>query len=442
MRRSTAGACLVIAQAFACAGMADIKIVFSPPVIIPMEGAGGDVTTADIDGDGDIDIIATTRNPYLIWVSVNDGAGGFMPAVSYEAGHLPRAVVATDFDNDGNIDIATANELFGSITVMVGDGAGGFSSPEYFATSSRPMELATGDFNSDGLIDLAVTHSGSANGPLMILLNNRGIGKEWVGFQPPVAYSVGSGSRSVEALDIDGDGVLDLLTTNRADGTISILLGNGDGTYEWRIVFAVGIQPRDSVSEDFNGDGLIDIAIADFGSGGVWMLTNLGSDLDGWLGLAPAVAYDCGGLGPHGIDAGDLDLDGDIDLIVANVQSGNLSVMLNDGSGGFGDVAVVTVGATSAASVAIADLDGDGDLDSANSNASASGSITVLLNVTDTCPVDFNGDNVVDTADLGILLESFGTANGHVDLNGDGVIDTADLGILLSVFGACPSAGS
>ena len=54
------------------------------------------------------------------------------------------------------------------------------------------------------------------------------------------------------------------------------------------------------------------------------------------------------------------------------------------------------------------------------------------------CPADYNGDGVVDTADLGILISAFGTANGHVDLNGDGIVDTADLGILISAFGGCP----
>ena len=88
--------------------------------------------------------------------------------------------------------------------------------------------------------------------------------------------------------------------------------------------------------------------------------------------------------------------------------------------------------------IVIADFDGDGDIDLVNSNAASAGSISILLNVTDTCPIDINNDGAVDTADLGILIVFFGTANGHVDLNEDGIVDTADLGILIGAFGPCP----
>ena len=439
MKRSTVRVCLFVALVFTCACYAEIEITFSPPVVLPVGGAGGDVTTVDIDADGDVDIIATTRNPYLLWVWINDGAGGFAPAISYEAGILPRALVAADFNNDGDIDIATANELQGDITVMVGNGAGGFSLPEHFSTSSRPMELAAEDFNHDGLIDLAVTHLGGDTGPLMVLINSGGIGAGWLGFKPPVAYAIGSGSRSVETLDIDGDGELDLVTTNRTDGTISVLLGNGNGTFDSAQTFFAASLPRDSVSGDFNGDGMVDLAIADFLGGWVWLLVNLGSDANGWLGLTSPSPWSTGGSGSHGIAAGDLDLDNDLDLIVANVQTGNLSVMLNDGKGGFAQTTVIGVGATSAASVVLADLDGDGDMDSVNSNAALSGSVTVLFNTTDTCPIDINDDGAVDTADLGILIGQFGTADPIADINGDGVVDTADLGILIGAFGTiCP----
>ena len=421
---------------------AAIDVEFTPPVELPVGGAGGDVTTGDIDNDGDLDIITTTRNPYFFWVSINTGGGGFAPATQHAAGTLPRAVIAVDFNNDTNLDIMTANELVSDVTLMTGDGAGGFSLPRHFITAMRPMELASGDFNNDGLPDLAVTHKDSVAGVVVVRLNSGGVGAAWSGLGPATSYSVGAGSRSVTALDIDTDGDLDLVTTNRADGTVSVLLGDGFGDFGTQLVFPAGVQPRDLTAGDFTGDGIIDLAIADFGTGEALILPNLGVDLlfNTWNGLGPAVAYPGGGLAPHGIASGDLDIDGDLDLIVANVQSGNLSVMLNDGAGAFDDSFILVTGAFSAASVSIVDLDDDGDLDVVNANAESAGSSTIFFNATKTCPADFNNDGIVDTADLGVLLNFFNQNNSHVDLNADGVIDTADLGILLGVFGVpCPT---
>jgi hypothetical protein len=407
---------------------------------MPIGGEGGDVTTSDVDNDGDVDIIATTRNPFSIWVFINQGAGVFADAIEYQAGLRPRAVIAADLNNDGEVDMVTANQLGGGVTVMTGDGTGAFAFPMHISTASDPMELAFGDFNGDTLIDLAVTHTSNSAGPLVVLINKGGVGAGWLKFETPVSYQVGMGSRSVQTVDIDGDGELDLIATNRDSNNLSVLTGNGDGTFNPGLVISTGPSPRDSAVGDFNGDGLLDVAVANFNSGAVRVLINQGSDMNGWLGLVVVSGWNTMGSGPHGIATADLELDSDLDLLVVNVQSGDqgLSVMLNNGTGGYADTTIEATNAFSAASVAVADLNGNGNQDVVNSNASNSGSITIHLNITETCPNDANGDGFVDTADLGILLGSFGTTNGHVDLNGDGVVDTADLGILLSDFGVCP----
>jgi hypothetical protein len=424
----------------ACACSVESAVTFALPLVMPLGGAGGDIAVADIDVDGDIDIISTTRDPDFFWVSFNDGAGNFTPAVQFAAGDSPRAVIVADFNNDGDLDIATANELGGDVTVMAGDGAGGFDLPAHFSTDSRPMDLASGDFNGDGLIDLTVTHRASPTGPLLTLLNSGGIGPQWLGFQPATPYVVGRGSRSVEVVDLDEDGELDIVAANRDDSTVSVFLGIGDGTFNSSRTFFAAAGPRDTVSGDFTGDGLTDLAVADFTLNAMRILKNRGTGVNGWIGLQTLSVWFTSGQGPHGIAAGDLDLDNDLDLVLVNVQSGEiaLSVMLNDGSGGFAESTVVSVGAVSAASVALADFDNDGYLDSASTSAAVSGSATVLFNTTDLDPADLNGDGVVDTADLGLLLGAFGNSGApgtiFADINGDGVVDTADLGILLASF--------
>ena len=428
---------MVAAFLFARVGIGAPMVTFDPPVVVPLGGVGGDVTTADIDADGDVDIITTTRDPFFFYVSINNGSGSFAPIVPFPAGDRPRAVVAADFNNDGDIDIATANELSGNIGVMVGDGAGGFAAPMFFTTISNVTDLAFEDFNGDGLLDIAVSHKNSNTGPLMVLINSGGVGAGWLGFAPAVSYAIGGGARSVEAVDVDADGLIDLITTNRNNANISVLIGNGDGTFNPQMLFPIAIQPRESITRDYNGDGFPDVAVADFFLGSVWTLVNLGRDANGWLGLELHGAYSGGGDSSHGIASGDLDLDGDLDLVIANVGSGDVSIMINNGAGAFVGT-VEAVDALSAAAVAIDDLNGDGVLDVVNVNAAAAGSFSVLMNATPICFADINNDGVVDTADLGSMISVFGTPGGAADINGDGVVDTADLGVLIAGFGPCP----
>ena len=414
-------------------------VTFDPPVVMPVGGVGGDVTTADLDADGDMDIIATTRIPDSYWVFLNDGTGAFAPYVTHPAGLSPRAVIAADLNNDGDLDIATANQNGSDVTVMTGDGAGGFSLPIHFATASSPMELVAADFNSDNLLDLAVTHKGTSTGPLVVLFNSGGAGENWLGFQAGGSYPIGSGSRSVDAVDIDLDGLLDLIVTNRESSTISILLGNRDGTFMPQISYAAGQGPRELTAGDFNGDGIVDLAVADFNFPVAMIFPNLGRDAGGWLGLGATTQYFSGGLSPHDISSCDFDHDGDLDLMIANVDTGDLSMLLNDGFGGFADKQVFEVNAPSAGALSLADLNGDGYFDSVNANDANMGSVSILINTTGDAPCipDLNGDGVVDTADLGLLISAFGTANSHIDLNGDNIVDTADLGILIGCFGPC-----
>ena len=434
MNRRTTGAISVIVVLFGCMGYADIAVPFAPPVVLPMNGFGGDVTVADIDADGDIDIIATTRSPYFFWLSINDGSGVFAPAVQHAAGIVPRAIVAADFDNDGILDIATADQDGGSASVMVGDGAGGFAPPRTFATAPAATDLSCEDFNGDGLLDLVVAHRLFIDEVLMVLLNLGGTGAQWLGFQTAAPYSIGTGSRSVHAVDLDNDGKIDLIVTNREDLTISVLLGNGDGTFNPQIIFPSG-NPRDAITGDFNGNGLLDVAVANFEDGMVLIYFNLGSDINGWLGLKAYIAYNTSGVGSHGITAGDIDLDGDLDLLVANsIAPAGVAIMLNNGKGVFTSMPNIPVGSFSTAAVAVGDFDADGDLDFATSSTAVSGSISYLINLLPAASPDINGDCVVDTADLGILIGLFGTNDPAADLNGDGVVDTADLGLLLAGF--------
>ena len=160
-----------------------------------------------------------------------------------------------------------------------------------------------GDFNGDGRLDLATANS--LDGTVSVLLGN-GDGT----FQPQVTYA--EGSDAIVAGDFNGDGRLDLAVANYKDNDVSVLLGNGDGTFQPQVTYAVGSDPFAIVAGDFNGDGRLDLAVADpYDPGGVSVLLGNG---DGTF--QPAVQYAVGS-NPFSIVAVDFNGDGHLDLAVA-----------------------------------------------------------------------------------------------------------------------------
>jgi len=181
-----------------------------------------------------------------------------------------------DFNADGKLDLITASggiSVNGAqrsgMTVWHGNGDGTFTqangSPISFGNNLSA--IATVDFNGDGKLDVAVTDSGG--NAVMILLGN-GDGT----FGPPTTIPVGNQPDAIVAADFNNDGKLDLAIANYLDGTITLLLGNGDGTFTQAVgsPYTVGQGPYQIVAADFNGDGKLDLAVANLGAGTVSIL--------------------------------------------------------------------------------------------------------------------------------------------------------------------------
>jgi hypothetical protein len=135
-----------------------------------------------------------------------------------------------------------------------------FDAPMIFGTGYA-YSVAVGDFNGDGKLDLAV-----ANGVGVSVLLGNGDGA----FQPAVTYAAGTYTESIAVGDFNGDGKLDLVVTNNlsSGGTVSVLLGNGDGTFQAPRTYGVGASPYGVAVGDFNGDGKLDLAVTNSGSSG------------------------------------------------------------------------------------------------------------------------------------------------------------------------------
>jgi hypothetical protein len=228
-----------------------------------------------------------------------------------------------------------------------------------------PIAVAVGDFNGDGKPDLAVANL-SGNTVSILLGNGDG------SFQTPAAYRVEGAPIAVAVGDFNGDGKPDLVVSTSGGDSVAVLRGQGDGTFQPAGMYGVGSGPGAVVVGDFNGDGKADIAVENFATHDVSVLLGRG---DGTF--AAAVSYGAG-LSPGGLAAGDFNGDGVLDLAVANHNSHNVSILLGRGDGTFRPAEQYALG-WMPAGVAVGDFNGDGRLDLAVVNH-LSHTVSVLIN--------------------------------------------------------------
>ena len=276
------------------------------------------VAAADLDGDGDMDLVTPHRFTLNVLVFLNNGDGTFAAQIAYAAGDAPKFVAAADLDGDGDQDLVTNNSAPETISVLLNNGDGTFAVQVPYAAGDAPYFIAAGDFDVDGDLDLVTTNLSSNN--VSVLLNN-GDGT----YAAHVNYAVDAPT-SIAAADLDEDGDLDLVTANAGRDNVSVLLNNGDGTYAAHVIYAAGNAPTSIAAADLDGDGDLDLATANFQSDNVSVLLNNG---DGTF--AAQFTY-AAGNGPQFIVAADLDLDGNMDLATVNYWSGDVSVLMNRNS--------------------------------------------------------------------------------------------------------------
>jgi hypothetical protein len=329
--------------------LGDGKGTFRAPTGYPP--ASNFVLTADFNGDGKPDLVAAYK------LLLGNGDGTFQPPLSFDPGPVPQVVGfgvqtfgAGDFNGDGKSDLVVSgcDELcqHGSVAVLLGKGNGTFQAPLLFDPGFLPRFPVVADFNNDGKSDLAVvrTLQGSCSdldcvdpGGISILL-----GKGDGTFQPPVSYLAdGFLARSATVADFNGDGKLDIVVVNGncADfncvtGTVSVLLGNGDGTFQPQVAYSAGDFGSNSAAVgDFNGDGALDLAVANVGQCSAGLCLDRGS-VGVLLGrrdgtFQPVVNYP-NQIQGFTIAASDLDGDGKLDLVLSSK-----AVFLGIGDGTF-----------------------------------------------------------------------------------------------------------
>ena len=316
----------------------------------------------DANGDGKVDVLsANAYSSTSFFLGVGDGALGRYVLTPVQGQHPDLATA--DFNGDRRPDYVVAN-FGGTVSVFLGSSSGVYT-PTTYPTATRTIGVLAADFNHDGKPDIAALSSRPAD--VTVLLGN-GDGT----FQARASYRVGGNPWEVATADLNGDNYLDILATTGLPDELRILFGTATGTFVGPRVFTAGDLPTGIATGDFNADGQVDVALASFGEDFVTVL--LGDGTGGFRSSLNYRAIDS----PDSIVAADLTGDGKLDLAAATFLLGTrVAVLQGRGDGTFGPPGVFPLGGP-VLDLETSDLNGDGKLDLVGANP-FDGHVSVLL---------------------------------------------------------------
>jgi FG-GAP-like repeat len=224
-----------------------------------------------------LDLAVAAQGANNVSILLGNGDGTFQAPVNYSTGSGPDSVAVGDFNGDGGLDLAVVNGESNTVSILLGDFDGTFEEEKQTLVGNHYFSFGqAADFNGDGALDIALSFVDNysclqtvCSGVSILLGNGDGT------FQGGVSYATGAGPDSVAIGDFNGDRKPDLgvvnsgcppLSTCEPTGSVSILLGNGDGTFMAAVSYGVGSIPTSAAVGDFNGDGDLDLAVTNSGS--------------------------------------------------------------------------------------------------------------------------------------------------------------------------------
>ena len=383
------------------------SIRFTAAPVLPAGILPTSVAAGDFNGDGKPDLAVTNQKGVSIRLNG-------LPGVDYTDSSLtnPVSVAVGDFNGDGKLDLAVVKQTPAIVSVMLGNGDGTFAAAADYPAGTRPQRVVVADVNGDGKADLVVVDRGFGTGSGITVLLGNGNGS----FQAPAFFPAGSVAVSVAVGDFNSDGKADLAVANVGSGNLSVLIGNGNGTFQPAVNIdlnlpGISVSPTSVVAGDFNLDGKLDLAVSTPDVKNIAVLLGIGN------GAFQAPVH-------YGLDdpnfanadntlaTADLNGDGKPDLVLVNLSANHLTVLLGAGDGTFPSAKSYAAG-PEPIGVAVADFDGDGKPDLAVADNADDGTVSLLLG---------NGDGTLQAPPL-YRSASIPTSLAVGDLNGDGKLD-------------------
>ena len=310
----------------------------------------------DLNQDGWSDLVVPNELSNDLRIFLNDGAGGYddFTIVPIEGAIKPSPNAGADFDGDGDIDFAVGSAWGTYVHIFLGDGTGALVQSQNLLVGERVRGVCLVDFENDGDPDIVAT---AYIGNHVSLFNNDGSGN----FSAAGTIDAGDGEWSCASSDMNGDGLMDFIVGTRNSNELMVLLSNGDGTFTEATRILTDGDPWMLAAGDVDRDGAIDIVAVN--ANAISVTVSMGT---GTGGLADPTSYSLAVEGhgfPLAVDLGDLDGDGDLDIVTSDFRTRLFLIHENQGDGKFIRLPNQLFAPEAASCAILHDRDNDGDLD-------------------------------------------------------------------------------